>query len=572
MLTHFRGSVNQSNRLGPKFRTGWLTLLALRPTFRANLGYGNSINIMSQEREFALQSNAWPFAEARSILKQLGNKTPEKGYVLFQTGYGPSGLPHIGTFGEVARTSMVRHAFETLSDIPTKLFAFSDDMDGLRKVPDNVPNQKLLSEHLEKPLTQVPDPFGTHESFGHHNNARLQAFLDEFGFEYEFKSATDCYTSGEFDATLMKVLERFDDVINVILPTLGAERQATYSPFLPVCQKTGKVLQVPVVERNVAAGTIVYKDEEGSLVETPVTGGRCKLQWKADWAMRWTALDVDYEMSGKDLIDSVRLSGKICRIIGGKPPVGFTYELFLDENAEKISKSRGNGLSVEEWLRYAPPESLSMYMYQKPKAAKRLYFDVIPRNVDDYLTHLEKFPGLEDEKKVDSPAWHIHKGNPPHESSHLNFNVLLNLASVCNSEDKSVLWHFISRYRPDATPENAPILDRLVEYGINYFRDFVKPAKQYRTPSEIELKALEELAETLAGLPADADASAIQSEVYQIGKSHPFEDLKAWFKALYEILLGQSQGPRMGSFIALYGVDETITLIRRAIAGEDLGA
>ena len=549
-----------------------MTFPARRPTFPAHLRHGTVRNIMSQEREYALQSNAWPFAEARNILKQLGDtKVPEKGYVLFQTGYGPSGLPHIGTFGEVARTSMVRKAFETLSDIPTRLFAFSDDMDGLRKVPDNVPNKEMLTEHLEMPLTKVPDPFGTHESFGHHNNARLRTFLDEFGFDYEFKSATECYTSGEFDATLLKVLERFDAVINVILPTLGAERQATYSPFLPVCQKTGRVLQVPVIERDVAAGRIVYQDEDGSRVETPVTGGRCKLQWKADWAMRWTALDVDYEMSGKDLIDSVRLSGKICRIIGGKPPVGFTYELFLDENAEKISKSRGNGLSVEEWLRYAPPESLSQFMYQKPKAAKRLYFDVIPRNIDDYLTHLEKFPDLEDAKKLDSPAWHIHSGQPPHENSHLSFNVLLNLANVCHSEDKSVLWHFISRYRPDATPESAPILDNLVEYAINYYRDFVKPAKQYRAASDVEKKALKELAETLSGLDADADASAIQTEVYQIGKNHPFEDLKSWFKALYEILLGQSRGPRIGSFIALYGIQESIDLINRAVADEKLG-
>ena len=402
---------------------------------------------MTDLRDHANHANAWPFAEARALLKRVGESVSDKGYVLFETGYGPSGLPHIGTFGEVARTSMVRHAFSLLSDLPTRLFAFSDDMDGLRKVPDNIPNPDMLDEHLGKPLTSVPDPFGTHESFGHHNNARLKAFLDDFGFEYEFMSSTECYESGRFDDALLLVLSHYDAVTDVILPTLGDERRATYSPFLPVCPKTGRVLQVPVLERNVDAGTIVYEDEDGTKVETPVTGGHCKLQWKADWAMRWAALNVDYEMSGKDLIDSVKLSGKICRILGGNPPVGFTYELFLDENGEKISKSKGNGLTVEEWLRYAPPESLALFMYQKPKAAKRLYFDVIPRNVDDYLNHLASLPKQEELKRLDNPAWHIHQGRPPHEEAHLSYNVLLNLASVCHTEDKEVLWHFISRYR-----------------------------------------------------------------------------------------------------------------------------
>ncbi|MCW8861255.1 MAG: lysine--tRNA ligase [Rhodospirillales bacterium] len=525
---------------------------------------------MSQEREFALHSNAWPFVEAREILKRIGGKTPEKGYVLFETGYGPSGLPHIGTFGEVARTTMVRHAFQTLSDVPTRLVAFSDDMDGLRKVPDNVPNKDMVSQHLGKPLTSVPDPFGTHDSFGAHNNARLQAFLDAFGFEYEFRSATECYKRGDFDATLLRVLERFDAVINVILPTLGPERRATYSPFLPLCPKTGVVLQVPVIERKLDAGTIVYADEDGKKVEVPVTGGNCKLQWKADWAMRWTALDVDYEMSGKDLIDSVRLSGKICRILGGNPPVGYTYELFLDENGEKISKSRGNGLTIEEWLEYAPPESLALFMYGKPKTAKRLYFDVIPRNVDDYLSHLAAFPGQEDAKKIDNPAWHIHSGLPPAAEDGLSFNILLNLASVCHSEDKAVLWHFISRYRPGLTPESAPFIDRLVGYAIAYYRDFVKPQKQFRAPTDAERAAMEELVSGLRAMDKAATAEDIQNKVYEIGKAHGFENLRDWFRALYEVLLGQSQGPRMGSFFALYGLDESVALIDKALASEDL--
>ena len=505
-------------------------------------------------------------------MKHLGADVPEKGYALFETGYGPSGLPHIGTFAEVARTSMVRHAFQAMSDTPTRLFAFSDDMDGLRKVPDNVPGREMMAEHLGKPLTAIPDPYGTHESFGAHNNARLRAFLDEFGFDYEFKSSTECYKGGEFDAVLLDVLERYDAVIGVILPTLGPERRATYSPFLPICADTGRVLEAPVVGRDAHAGTIVYEDRDGKKIETPVTGGRCKLQWKVDWAMRWAALGVDYEMSGKDLIDSVRLSGKICRILGHAPPAGFTYELFLDENGEKISKSKGNGLAVEEWLRYAPAESLSLFMYRKPKSAKRLTFDVIPKSVDDYLQHLAAYPGLDIPKRLEAPVWHIHRGSPPPEDIGVTFGVLLNLASVCNTEDRAVLWHFISRYWPAAEPDSSPILDRLVDHAITYYQDFVLPEKHYRTPTDEEKAALVDLAGALEALPGDADAKAIQTEVYEVGKRHPFPDLKSWFKALYEILLGQSRGPRMGSFIAVYGLNETISLIRRAAAGEDLNA
>ena len=520
--------------------------------------------------ENAKNSNAWPFAEARTLVKHLDGRSPKKGYVLFETGYGPSGLPHIGTFGEVARTSMVRNAFHQLSDIPTKLYAFSDDMDGLRKVPDNIPNKEMVEQHLGKPLTQIPDPFGTHESFGHHNNARLIAFLDDFGFEFEFKSSTEYYTGKKFDSMLLKVLVEYDKIISVVLPTLGKERFCTYSPFMPICKKTGVVLQVPVVERNVDAGTIVYKDVDGSLVETLVTGGHCKLQWKADWGMRWAELGVDYEMSGKDLIDSVKLSSKICRILGSKPPQNLTYEHFLDDQGAKISKSKGNGLSVEEWLRYAPPESLSMFMYQKPKAAKRLYFDVIPRNVDEYLTHVEKFKSQDETKKMDSPVWHIHAGQPPNETAHLSYNILLNLASVCHTDDKAVLWHFIGRYRPGATPSSAPILDKLVECAINYYKDFVKPSKQYRIATTVERKVLEDLLNTLKTLPAGSESADIQTKIYEVGKRHYGEKLKDWFRALYEILLGQTEGPRMGSFIALYGLEETINLLYRAIAGEDL--
>ena len=520
----------------------------------------------------AAEAKAWPFQEAARLLKRVGGAIPEKGYVLFETGYGPSGLPHIGTFGEVVRTTMVRQAFHALTDLPTRLFAFSDDMDGMRSIPDNIPNQDLLEQHLGKPLTSVPDPFGTHESFGHHNNARLQSFLDSFGFDYEFQSATECYRSGMFDETLLAILRDYDRVTNVILPTLGEDRRKTYSPFLPVCAKTGRVLQAPVIERDPDAGTIVYEDEDGSRIETPVTGGHCKLQWKADWAMRWVALDVDYEMSGKDLIDSVKLSSAICRILGGTPPEGFTYELFLDENGEKISKSRGNGLAVEEWLTYAPQESLALFMFQQPRRAKRLYFDAIPKNVDDYLTFLDKFAEQDDGDRLENPAWHIHDGAPPDNDSPLGFALLLNLASVCNAEDKDVLWGFISKYAPGSSPDANPTLDKLAAFAVRYYQDFVRPNKRFRPPSDLERQAMSALVDDLKRLPASASGEDIQNAVYAVGKRFDFENLRDWFKALYEVLMGQSQGPRMGSFAALYGLDNTVALIEKALSGAEMDA
>ncbi len=526
--------------------------------------------ITNEQKKLAVASKAWPFQEARSILKRIKNKCPEKGFVLFETGYGPSGLPHIGTFGEVARTTMVRNAFEMLSDIPTKLIAFSDDMDGLRKVPDNLPRKEMLEQHLGKPLTQIPDPFGTHNSFGEHNNARLQVFLDEFGFDYEFKSATKSYKAGEFDETLLMILANYNKVTNIILPTLGEERRTTYSPFLPICPRTGVVLQAPVIAHDVEAGTITYKDENDEKITTVVTGGACKMQWKVDWAMRWIALGVDYEMSGKDLIDSVKLSSAITRLLGADPPQSFTYELFLDNNGHKISKSVGNGISMEEWLRYAPRMSLSQFMYQKPTQAKRLFFDIIPKNVDEYLKNISNFKDQDFKTQLNNPVFHIHGGTPPTEKAYLSYTILLNLASVVNTEDKAVLWYFISRYVPEATPENAPMLDQLTEYAVKYFRDFIKPNKEYRLPNDAEYKALEDLLDALSKIPKGSEGPEIQTKVYEVGKRHEFDDLKTWFKCLYEILLGQPTGPRMGSFIALYGLDETQVLIKKVLAGEGI--
>ena len=528
---------------------------------------------MVPEGANAQDARAWPFEEARKVVRRLqkakhgGGKT-----VIFETGYGPSGLPHIGTFGEVARTAMVRHAFEVLTEgrIATRLVCFSDDMDGLRRVPDNVPNREMLKAHLDKPLSAIPDPFSNEfPSFAAHNNARLRRFLDRFGFDYEFASATDYYRAGRFDAALLKMLEVYDDVMEIILPTLGPERRATYSPFLPVSPATGKVLQVPMIERHPQAGVVVYVDpDSGEEVVSPVTGGRVKAQWKADWALRWAALGVDYEMCGKDLIDSVTLSSKICRVLGGTPPENFIYELFLDQNGAKISKSKGNGLTIEEWLTYASPESLSLFMFQKPRAAKRLYFDVIPKAVDEYLAYLAVYPQEEPKAKLENPAWHIHGGDPPRAELPISFALLLNLVSVSNAEDKGTLWGFIRKYASGATPERYPILDQLVGYALAYYRDFVKPEKTYRLPTAMEREALQALSDELAKAAPGAGSEDLQNIVYAVGKAHTFEPLRAWFGALYEVLLGQTQGPRFGGFVQLYGVEQTRALIAKALKGE----
>lgn len=545
-------------------------------------------------------AKSWPFEQARLILARIlrlrlsdaerdlaatliaAGKAREavetlpalRRPVVFQCGYGASGLPHLGTFGEATRPTIVRTAFRALTDdaIPTQLIVFSDDMDGLRKIPDNVPNREMLEEDRDKPVTRVRDPFGEHESFGHHNNARLRAFLDGFGFDYTFLSATDCYTSGRFDDVLLRVLERFDKIQAIMLPTLGEERRATYSPFLPISPKTGKVLQVPTLERNLEKGTIVFADEDGTRTEVPVTGGHVKLQWRPDWAARWTALEVDFEASGKDLVDSVRVSNKVCQALGGTPPEAFHFELFMDENNQKISKSKGNGLTIEEWLRYGAPESLAYYMFQSPKSAKRLYFDVIPKATDEYLQQLDalnrKRAEGDNAAQLDNPAWHVHRGGPPAKGSPVSFSLLLNLVSAADASTADILWAFISRYIPGATPQSEPLLAKLVGYALNYYEDFVKPTKAFRPPSDQERAAIEDLAARLRALPAGADAEAIQNEVFEAGKAAGFEPLRAWFQALYEVLLGQSQGPRFGSFVAIFGIERTLELIDRALSGE----
>ncbi|MEQ8898871.1 MAG: lysine--tRNA ligase [Roseovarius sp.] len=522
---------------------------------------------MSELRDAALSSKAWPFEEARRLLKRYEKAPPEKGYVLFETGYGPSGLPHIGTFGEVLRTTMIRRAFQLISDIPTKLICFSDDLDGMRKVPGNVPNQEMLKEHLQKPLTSVPDPFGTHDSFGDHNNAMLRRFLDTFGFEYEFISATEFYNTGQFDEVLLRAAERYDDVMKVMLKSLREERQQTYSIFLPLHPETGRVLYVPMKEVNAKDGTITFDDEDGKEWTLPVTGGNVKLQWKPDFGARWAALGVDFEMYGKDHSTNTPIYDRICQILGWKAPEHFTYELFLDDSGQKISKSSGNGISIDEWLSYASTESLSYFMYQKPKTAKRLYFDVIPRAVDEYHQQLRAYPGQDAAQKVANPVYHIHNGNVPESRMVVPFAMLLNLASVAHAHDKDQLWGFIRRYAPDASPETHPDLDAAAGFAVKYYEDFVAPAKTYRAPTEAEREALTDLRNQLATYDGPVEDEALQSVVYAVGRDR-FDPLRDWFKAIYEVLLGASQGPRFGGFIALYGVDETVKLIDDALAGK----
>ena len=522
---------------------------------------------MSAFRDAAMTSKAWPFEEARRILKRYEKAPPEKGYVLFETGYGPSGLPHIGTFGEVARTSMIRRAFQELSDIPTRLLVFSDDMDGMRKVPDNVPNTAMLKQNLQRPLTSVPDPFEKFESFGHHNNAMLRRFLDTFGFEYEFASATDYYKSGKLDAVLLKAAEKYDEIMAVMLASLREERQQTYSCFLPISPKSGRVLYVPIKHVDAQAGTVTFDDEDGEEMTLPVTGGHVKLQWKPDFGARWAALGVDLEMYGKDHSTNTPIYDGICEILGGRAPEHFTYELFLDENGQKISKSKGNGLTIDEWLTYASTESLGYYMYQKPKTAKRLYFDVIPKAVDEYHQQLRAFPGQDAAGQLANPVWHIHGGEPPASHMVVPFAMLLNLASVAGAKDKSGLWGFIRRYAPEASPEANPDLDQAAEFAVRYFRDFVAPQRKFRVPDAKERAAMEDLIARLKTEGDTHDPEELQNVVYAVGKEHGFEPLRDWFKALYEVCLGASEGPRFGGFIALYGVAESIALIEAGIAG-----
>ncbi|MBA3323875.1 MAG: lysine--tRNA ligase [Rhodobacteraceae bacterium] len=526
---------------------------------------------MDERRAAAMAAKAWPFEEARRLLKRYEAAPPAKGHVLFETGYGPSGLPHIGTFGEVARTTMIRRAFEAICDIPTRLICFSDDMDGMRKVPDNVPDPEMLRGHLQRPLTSVPDPFGAYPSFGEHNNAMLRRFLDAFGFEYEFASATEYYRSGKLDAVLLHAAERYDAIMAVMLASLREERQRTYSCFLPISPTTGRVLYVPMKEVNARDGTVTFDDEDGRETTLPVTGGHVKLQWKPDFGARWAALGVDFEMYGKEHATNTPIYDGICEILGGRAPQHFDYELFLDETGQKISKSKGNGLSMEDWLAYASPESLSLFMYSKPKTAKRLHFDVIPKAMDEYHAHLRAYSGQGTAERLVNPVWHIHRGQPPASDMEIPYSMLLNLASAAGATDKAALWGFIRKYAPEASPASHPGLDAAAGFAVRYYNDIVRPAKTFRAPDAREAAALGDLRDRLRAWQGPLDAEALQGLVYAVGREHGFEPLRGWFRAIYEVLLGAEAGPRFGGFIALYGTAETAALIDAALRG-GLGA
>ncbi len=523
---------------------------------------------MTALRDAAMKSKAWPFEEARALMKRYEKKDPEKGFVLFETGYGPSGLPHIGTFGEVARTTMIRRAFEVISDIPTRLICFSDDVDGMRKVPENVPQQEMLRQHMQLPLTSVPDPYGEYESFGHHNNAMLRRFLDTFGFQYEFISATEFYKSGQFDKTLLLACERYDKIMAIMLASLREERQQTYSCFLPIHPETGRVLYVPMKNVDAERGEITFDDETGREWTLPVTGGHVKLQWKPDFGARWAALDVDFEMYGKDHSTNTPIYDGICEVLGGRKPNHMSYELFLDDQGQKISKSKGNGLTIDEWLSYAATESLSYFMYQKPKTAKRMHFDVIPRAVDEYHQQLRAYAAQDVEAQVNNPVFHIHGGQVPASHMVVTFGMLLNLASVAGAADAAGLWGFIKKYAPGASREGNPDLDAAAGFAVRYFADKIAPTRVFRLPSDQERAAMEDLRGRLVVWDGPRDDESLQTMVFAVGKENGFEPLRDWFKALYEVLLGASDGPRFGGFVALYGVSETVALMDRALAGD----
>ena len=510
-------------------------------------------------------TSSWPFVEVRKLLKDRKEIINKKNKITFQTGYGPSGLPHIGTFGEVARTTMMINALNHIEKINHELITFSDDMDGLRKVPENIPNDEILKKNLGKPLTSIPDPFGKFNSFGEHNNEMLKEFLNKFNFKFTFKSSTEIYKSGAFNNSLFRVLEKYEDIMNIILPTLREERRKTYCPFLPICKKTGKVLEIPMLSMDLKKGKIIF-DNDGEKFEASILNGDCKLQWKVDWAMRWFTFDVDFEMYGKDLTESAILSNKICKILGKNPPNGFAYELFLDEKGEKISKSKGNGISIEQWLRYASPESLALYMYPNPKRAKKLYSDVVPKTVDEYLSHIEKYPTQDIKEKILNPVWHVHNGKPPKEKIIMSFSMLLNLVGSSNADNKNILWKFINRFHKEIKPKDYKILDSLTEYAINYFKDKVEPNKKFKKPNEKERAALKNLVKKLGQIDTSFKPEEIQTYVYTVGKENGYEkNLRDWFKLIYEVVFGVENGPRIGFFISFFGLKETIKLIEDKI-------
>jgi lysyl-tRNA synthetase class 1 len=513
---------------------------------------------------------SWPFKEAQTLQKRF--KAPPDKPVTFETGFGPSGLPHIGTFAEVARTTWVQRAFEHLSGWETRLIAFSDDMDGLRKVPLNMPQPDMLAEHLGKPLCYIPDPFGQDESYSAHMNRKLQEFLDAYGFTYQFQSSQEAYERGDFDEGLAILLQKVEQVRAIILPTLGQDKRADWSPFFPICQKCGRIYSTRVIGYHPEDNTIDYVCDQpigsaagcGDKNTISILGGQVKVGWKVDWALRWYAYDVGYEMYGKDLIDSARLSGQITRLMSKQPPNGFFYEMFLDEEGRKISKSVGKGLTVNGWVSYAPLESLLHYLFQNPRRAKRLFWDVVPKSVDDYLADLRQYPSLDETKKPDQAIWHIFNlgRNVPAYDAGINFSLVNNLVSALGTDQAELTYEYLKRYDP-STANHEDMVRDLVQKSINYYRDFILPGKQYRLPTEAERQLLQAARDRLSNFESD-DENDLQTIPFDIARENDIPPAKV-FQAFYQVVLGQERGPRFGTFARLVGKEKLLLLLDKAL-------
>ncbi len=510
----------------------------------------------------------WPFVESRRILDRL--ERLGKSSVTAETGYGPSGLPHIGTFGEVARTSFVLQALATVAPkVESRIIAFSDDMDGLRDVPKNLPNGQMLTSHLGKPLTAIPDPFGQEKSFAHYMNHRLRDFLDSYGFRYQFASSTESYASGVFDEGLRRIMGNYDAIRDLFTATIAEEKRAAWSPFFPICESCGRVYSTRVTELDTKGFRVAYACDAplagkygscGHTGSTSVLGGTCKVGWKVDWALRWFSLGIDYEMHGEDLLDSARLSSKIVKILGGEPPELFKYELFLDEKGKKISKKIGNGISLEQWLRFAPVDSLLYIMYVKPQQAKKMGLPILPEILDQYLELVAEYDGAEDSPVpfISRLSHGAHAGKLEGQKT-ITYSLILELILALNQDDPRIVRDYLLKYQP-AIAGNVAYYEELIKDALAYYREVLLPSRKAEPADHLMDDTLRALRDELARLEAAGtapDADALQTMAFQLAKDRDVK-MKDWFRALYRVFLGQSQGPRIGSFIALLGYKDCI--------------
>lgn len=517
----------------------------------------------------------WPHNEAERVALRLHDTDKT---AVFETGYGPSGLPHIGTFAEVVRTSYVIKAFRfNYPKRAYKLIVFSDDMDGLRSLPENVPNHALLQEHLGAPLSSLPDPFGKESSYAAFMNGRLKHFLDYYGFEYLFESSTNCYHTGVFNTALKRVMDNHEAIRNLFIKTISPDKRATWSPFFPICEHCGKIYTTSVLNIHPETYEITYRcdrDEKayrscGHEGRVSILNGKVKMGWKVDWAMRWYTFGVDYEMHGKDLLDSASLSSKICSILGATPPLTYKYELFLDENAAKISKKIGNGISMEQWQSFAPVGSLLYFLLDEPNRARKMGMPILPRLVDNYITALKN----ETAEEPGSALWFVDSLQHHHDASDIDktdisYSLLVNVAENLGSDDAELLYDYARRY--DATvEENAEFFRPLCHHVLAYIKDTNsrRPGTVLgQLPPGDYFSALQSLSVDLDAL-ADANSfrgEMLQNLVFAVGRKHGLEPGN-WFRFLYETLLGKTQGPRLGSFFAMLGPDKVRALLHKAI-------